>query len=108
MAEDGAASCSEDGGHPSRLLGQDAVPDGVHASMHEVQPAAFEPVVDRAPTEPQAGDLRAGDHAVLAVRERRDQGVERTSATLIIYFMVKCTLVSHRAMVAARVCRRTP
>jgi hypothetical protein len=27
---------------------------------------------------------------------------------LTIYFMVKRTLVSHRPMVAARVCRRTP
>src|ERR671933_318561 len=108
MAEDRAPSRSEGGGHPSRLLRQHAVPHRVHASMHEVQPAAFEPVVDRAPAEPQAGELPTGDHAVLAVRERRDQGVERTSATLTIYFMVKRTLVSHRPMVAARVCRRTP
>jgi hypothetical protein len=76
--------------------------------MHEVQPTTLEAVVDGTPAEPKAGELRAGDHAVLAVRERRDQGVEPTSATLTIYFMVKCTLVSHGPMVAGRVCRRTP
>jgi hypothetical protein len=76
--------------------------------MHEVQPAACEPVVDRTPTEPETGELPAGDHAVLAARERRDPCVERSSATLTIHFMVKCTLVSHRSIVAARVCPRTP
>jgi hypothetical protein len=64
--------------------------------MHRVKAAALEPMLDRAAAEPKAGKLHAGDHAVLALGKRGDQAVERMRATLTIYFMVKCTRVSHR------------
>jgi hypothetical protein len=63
--------------------------------MDDVEAAAFEPMRDRAPAEPKPGELRAGNHAVLAVCERRDQAVKRMRATFCIYFMHNCTRVSH-------------
>lgn len=43
--------------------------------MNQVQPSALESVVDRPATEPEAGELDAGDNTVLEFRELGDRGV---------------------------------
>ncbi len=52
-------------------------------------------MIDRALAEPEGGELHTGDHAVLAFGERPDQAVGWMLATFTIYFMVKCTRISH-------------
>jgi hypothetical protein len=43
------------------------VPDGVYASVHDMEAATMKPMLDRAPAEPEAFKLCAGNHPVLTV-----------------------------------------
>ena len=49
---------------------------GIDAAMQRMQTPALQPMADGATTEPQSGKLRAGDHPVLAHRERRDPSID--------------------------------
>jgi hypothetical protein len=63
--------------------------------VQNVETAAFEPVPDRAPAQAEVGELRAGDHPVLAPRERRDQPLARMLATFGPYFGLKVARIPH-------------
>jgi hypothetical protein len=72
VAQDRARAGGENGGHPAALHRQAAMAYGVHARVHDVQPPALYASIDRAPAESQLRQLRARNHAVLALGQPRD------------------------------------
>jgi hypothetical protein len=69
--------------------GEVCVADGIDASVDGVQPAAFEPAVDRPATKPESAQLHTSDDAVLALRETRQRPVPIDRGILFIYVLIK-------------------
>ena len=70
---------------------------GIDAAMQRMQTPALQPMADGATTEPQSGKLRAGDHPMLAHRERRDPPIDARPPQFGPYDGLKCTFASHPA-----------
>jgi hypothetical protein len=84
------------------------VADRIYAAVHDVQPLALDAVADRTPAEPGGGELAPRDDAVLALRERGDRRVDRSSPRLSPYDGLKCGLDRHGPSLAPRPSRNSP
>ena len=69
VAEHGARSRGEDGGHQTALVGQPVVPHGVHAAVHADQPPTRHAVAHGAATKAERHELSQRDHPVLRPRK---------------------------------------
>jgi len=49
----------------------------VHTAMHHMQPSAFHPMPDGPRSDPEGNELRPTHEPMLALRERRDEGVNQ-------------------------------
>jgi hypothetical protein len=78
------------------------MPDRVHPSVHDVQPAALHTVVDGATPEPERQELPPRDDAVLPRGQPRDDGVDRSRLRFTPYDGVKCRVDPHPAERATR------
>lgn len=83
------------------MPGHRAVAHRVHTSMHRMQATALEATPDRLPAEPELQQLRPGDHAVLALRQRGGRRVGAARPTLCPYIGLKCSRVADPTMVTA-------
>jgi hypothetical protein len=80
MAQHGAGTGGEDGRNPPAVPRHDRMTDREDAAVDDVEAARREPVVHGAAAEPEARQLPAGDHSVLAGRQRREGGVHHSIA----------------------------
>ena len=67
---------------------------------------ASQPMVDRAATDARIEELRPRHHAMLALRQRRDEPIDATRVKLTPYVVVNFTSLAHEAMVAMKTPRR--
>jgi hypothetical protein len=81
MAEDCPVAYRQNGRHPCRVSGRDAVPDGEDAPIQRMQPSTRDTVRESAAPDAERGQLAAGDDAVLARRERRNRRVDGSTVT---------------------------
>jgi hypothetical protein len=65
MAEHGLRSAAQESRDPSPFAREFAAADRVHASVHYMQPASRDPVVDCLGGEAEREQLRARDHPML-------------------------------------------
>jgi hypothetical protein len=71
--------------------------------MYWMQPAALQPVPDRASPDPDRRELPSGDDPVLPRRKCRDLGVDVVRRTFGPYDGLNRQVTGHRASVAPRV-----
>jgi hypothetical protein len=64
VAQRGAGTGSEDGGHPMPARREDGVADGVHAAVESVQAARIRAAIDRVIREAKLAELRPRDDPV--------------------------------------------
>ena len=79
----------------------------VHPSVEWMQPAGVQPMTDDPTADPQTGELNAGDHAVLAFRERGKGTIDFVRPQFGPYDGLNCGFVGHGPMVARKPLRRT-
>jgi hypothetical protein len=72
----------------------------VHPAVEEVEATRPQPVLDGPTSNAERRQLRPGDESKLASREACYRGVDSTRLTFDVYFMVKCSRVTHRPIVA--------
>ena len=102
MTQNGLGPHGEDGRHPAPFAGNDAMTDGIDAAVQAVQPTLLDSMLDSAPANAHSVELRAGDDAMLTLRERRDPSVN-ARLSLTVHYRVNRNLVGHRRMVARKV-----
>ena len=79
--------------------------DGVDASVHDVEPPALDPPLDRPPADAELDQLPPVDDAVLPRRQLRDEGVDGSRLRLTTYMGVNCRVDWHRPILALPSCR---
>jgi hypothetical protein len=72
MAQHGAGTACQDCRHPPPTDGQLSPPDGVDATVDDVEAARFDAPPDLMARVPHSPKLPVRDDAVLPIRERRD------------------------------------
>jgi len=68
----GATAARKDGGELPRVSRRSAVAEQVNPAMERMEPPRFDAAVDGVPTQAHRQELAAGDHTMLACRERGD------------------------------------
>ena len=76
--------------------------NGIDATVNDMEPAAFDPVIDRPAPHPAFAQLPPRHHAVLAPRQGRDQPIPIASVVFTPYIGVKSTFVGHGPELGAR------
>jgi hypothetical protein len=105
VGEDRSGPGGQYGGHPPAATRETAVSDRIHAPVDGQEAAALEPVADRPAAEPEILQLPAGDHPVLALRERAEGAVVIDTCSLSPCYGLELQLVRHRTKLGRR--RRT-
>jgi hypothetical protein len=72
MTDDRTVAAGESGGHPSTVLGDSAVTDGVYAAVNSMQSTCFHATYHARSTQSRFFQLSQGHHAVLPLADRRD------------------------------------
>ena len=80
--------------------------DGVHTPAQRMKTTASQPMVDRPATDARIEELRPRDHAMLALRQRRDEPIDATRVKLTPYLVVNFTTLAHEAIVAGEMPRQ--
>lgn len=75
MAESRARARREHAGEPAPFQREQRVADGVDPAVDGMEVPARQTMVDRPAPQAEPGQLRPGDHPVLARRDRRDREV---------------------------------
>jgi len=75
VAEHGARTAGQDGGHPPGVQGEAPMTDRVHPAVQRMQAPTAHPQLDGALPEAQREQLGAADHPVLGLGEDRDRPV---------------------------------
>jgi hypothetical protein len=75
MAERGALTAGQHGGHPPALVAQPVMAHRIDPAEETVQASGRRSPADRVPVEPRRMELRDGHHSVLAGRNAGDNPV---------------------------------
>ena len=89
MAEHGARSAGQHGGHPYARLGQASPSDRIDPAMNGIQPFAIQPMLDGAAAQPEPAQLRMRHDAMVRVGELTKEGVHRARSHFDSYVMSK-------------------
>ena len=76
------------------------MPDRVHATVDRTEPAELQSVIDRPPPKTKLGELRPGDHPVLALCEIAHRPIHLTLAQFAPHYGAKCDGVAFRPRAA--------
>jgi len=107
VAQHGAGSAGQYGGHPVAVPRERSMADGVHAAVDPVQPAPLHVTGDAVAAEAEVVELAARDDTVLARREGRPSRSRDHASDVLPNRPAQVGRVSHASMVTARACRRT-
>jgi hypothetical protein len=89
MAEDGARTARQHGGHPHPRSGQPTPANRVDPAVHRMQPLSLHAVANRPATEPERDQLGMRHGSVLPVGQLREEGVRRARSHFDSYVMFK-------------------